>query len=157
MAIYVAMEPPAEAQKRGKDVLFVRDGFHFFAFLVPVFWLLWHRLWIEAVLALAVTLALSALGEVAGFGWASPLLTFIVSIYFGLEAANLRVAALRRRGWREWGVVEADDLAGAEARQAVDDEARPQPVAPRPVQAVPVVLAANSGPALGLFDYPGRS
>ena len=37
-----------------RDLAFVRDGFSFLAFLLPPLWLLWHRLWIEAVLAFAV-------------------------------------------------------------------------------------------------------
>ena len=35
------------------DAAFIRDGFSFLAFLLPPLWLLWHRLWIEAALALA--------------------------------------------------------------------------------------------------------
>ena len=39
---------------RGDGVAFVRDGFHTFAFFVPLIWLLWHRLWLQAALVFAV-------------------------------------------------------------------------------------------------------
>lgn len=160
MAIFVVMEPPAAAADI--DPRFVRDGFHLFAFLIPVVWFLWHGLWIEAVVALAVTMAVSALATLAGLGDAAALLAALVSVYFGLEASNLRLAALRRGGWREWGVVEAQSIAEAEARQAVEaaDEVVPSPwqrgiasgaQAGRPAAAMP-----GAGPALGMLDYPGQ-
>ena len=155
MAVYVVMEPP----KRG-DAVLVRDGFHLFGFLTPPIWLLWHRLWIEAIVAFAVAMVLAAVGEVAGRGFAGTLLSLLVSVYVGIEGAALRIAALRRRGWREWGVVEADSFDDAEARYLSDaerlerDEPRePNLPAPRP-QPVP---ARRPGPALGLFSYPGKA
>ena len=73
MAIYVVMEPPAatEAEAIERAVL-VRDGFAVLAFLVPPLWLFWHRLWIEALLALAASIALATLGEQAGLGFSAP-------------------------------------------------------------------------------------
>ena len=47
MASWIVMQPPDRT--RDADLAFVRDGFSVFAFLVPPLWLLWHRLWIEAV------------------------------------------------------------------------------------------------------------
>ena len=156
MASFVVMEAPAGRN----DAAYVRDGFHFFAFLVPPLWLAWHRLWIEALVALAAMAVLGALGTVSGFAEASPLLSLLVSIYVGLEAPALRIAALRRRGWREWGVVDADDwhdaelkhLAGADgdAEDSVSTTSEP----PAPAYAYPP-RPAPSGPALGLFSYPG--
>ncbi|MGO4841282.1 DUF2628 domain-containing protein, partial [Rhizobiaceae sp. 2RAB30] len=77
--------------------------------------------------------------------------------------AALRMAALRRRGWREAGVVEADSMADAEIRyfaEPADDEpdvadqtARP---AAQPATGIqPPLRTTPSGPALGLFSYPG--
>lgn len=164
MASYVIMEPPPEASGRvSRDPVFVRDGFAFLAFLLPFFWLLWHRLWIEAALALGVTLVLGGLGEYGGAGPLASLLSLLVSIYVGLEGAALRMAALRRRGWREAGVVEADSMADAEIRyfaEPADDEpdvadqtARP---AAQPATGIqPPPRTPPSGPALGLFSYPG--
>lgn len=156
MASFVVMEPPPAQADR--DAILVRDGFHVLAFLVPFLWLLWHRLWIEGALAFALMLALSALGTVAGLGDAAPVLSFLVSIYVGLEGPTLRIAAWRRRGWHEWGVVEADDMADAELRYVAE--------AAEPVAAVPASTTTQWGSegrsvrpsgdtALGLFNYPG--
>jgi hypothetical protein len=160
MAVYVVMEPPrANRNDAATGAVLVRDAFSVLAFLLPPLWLLWHRLWIEAALAFAAAMALTALGEVAGFGLAGAVLLLLVSIFIGLEGAALRVNAMRRRGWREWGVVEGSDRAEAEIRYAAEaapDETvtRDVPHSTAPIQ--PTSRPAPSGPALGLFDYPGR-
>ena len=155
MASFVVMESPDRA-----DAAYVRDGFHIFAFLLPPVWLAWHKLWIEAAVTLAAMLALGALGAWSGLEAATPLLSFIVSIYVGLEAPALRLAALRRRGWHEAGVVDAQNWQEAEIRHlyAGDaDAAEPE----APVVEVPRASAGNAparlggGPALGLLSYPG--
>ncbi|MEO3997085.1 DUF2628 domain-containing protein [Mesorhizobium sp. CAU 1732] len=158
MASFVVMEPPARVEA---DAVIVRDGFHVFAFLIPFVWLLVHRLWIEALIALVVALALGFAGSYAGFA-AAPALSLLVSLYVGLEGASLKLAALRRRGWREWGVVEADNRTDAETRYiaeayvdgTADDRPAPLPVLSSASQLRQTVPAA--GPALGLFSYPGR-
>jgi Protein of unknown function (DUF2628) len=123
MAAYVVMEPPGPgARLEDSGAVFVRDAFSIVAFLVPVIWLLWHRLWIEAALILGLTIALVALGEAAGFAFLASIASILVSLYAGLEGAALRIAALRRRGWREAGVFEADGHDEAEARYLVEAE-----------------------------------
>lgn len=161
MTIYIVMEPPqqqgAEAAERA---LFVRDGFAFLAFLVPPIWLAVHRLWVEAVLALIAGFILGALGTVAGLGLAGSLLPLLLAIYVGLEGNTLRVAALRRRGWRQWGVVEGDDLEDAETRYLAEIASGPErsePVA-EPSQAPArraVAPTQQAGTMLGLIGYPG--
>ena len=162
MAIYVVMEPPAaNAAEAAERAVLLRDGFALLAFLVPPLWLLWHRLWIEAAIAFAVGVGLTALGEVAGLGFTGAALSLLVSIFVGLEGQALRINALRRRGWREWGVVEASNEGEAEIRylageeqQVVAQPAVPHSTGPMLGRTAPSGLA--SGPALGLFDYPGR-
>ncbi|NGN43787.1 DUF2628 domain-containing protein [Mesorhizobium sp. CGMCC 1.15528] len=161
MSTYVVMEPPIKGRGEASDkAVFVRDRFAVFAFLVPPLWLLWHRLWSEAAFAFAAALALAALGEVAGFGVTGSLLSLLVSIYVGLEGAALRIAALRRRGWREWGVVEADDISDAEIRyltQAAGTEAGEVEEIVRPVAVASPHALARPAPSLGLVQYPGKA
>lgn len=159
MAIYVVMEPPRH--RAAADEVYVRDGFHWIGFLLPLVWLLWNRLWIETVVLLAVMLGLGVLGETSGS--AEMIVggfTFLVSIYVGLEGPALRIWALRRRGYAEWGVVEAENRADAELRYlsalpgAAPDEQRPLP----PIrQGVAPLSAAGNEPELGLLGYPGRT
>lgn len=161
MAIYIVMETTGKAEADGtRTALFIRDGFSFLAFLLPAFWLLWHRLWIEAALALAAMLCLGAFGTALGLGGtASAALSLLISLYVGLEGAALRIAALRRRGWIECGVVQADSRADAEDRHlletAPEEQAGFHPP-PRPLPRIPPSQKPVTGPAMGLFDYPGN-
>ena len=160
MAVYVVMEPPGTSRNdAAAGAVLVRDAFSVLAFLLPPLWLLWHRLWIEAALAFALGVALTALGEVAGLGFAGAALSLLVSIYVGLEGAALRVNALRRRGWREWGVVEAKRSGRSRDPLCRRSWAGRNRCARRPAFDHPTQTmgrSASSGPALGLFDYPGR-
>jgi hypothetical protein len=158
MAIYVVMEPPGPAGKIGATV-FVRDGFSWLAFFFPPLWLLWHRLWIEALLAFAALGLISAAGEYWDLGLAGALLGLLASFYFGLEGQALRIAALRRRGWREWGVVGGDSVDDADARYLEEADAAPEErlAAPRIVPDARRARPAETGVALGLAHVPGRT
>ena len=152
MAVYVVMEPPGRGHDA--DAIFVRDGFAWLGFLLPPLWLLWHRLWIEAALAFVAIGVLSALGESVGAMLAGSLLIFLVMFYVGLEGQALRISALARRGWRQWGVVVADDLYDADSRYAMEAGAaaqeprlQPEPALARPAQHVS---------AIGLVPFSGR-
>ncbi|KUM25419.1 hypothetical protein AU467_26700 [Mesorhizobium loti] len=157
MASYVVMEPPAGSNK-AEDATLVRDGFTWLGFLVPPLWLAWRRLWIEAVVTFAVMAILSVLGERLGLEWAGSALSLLVSLYVGFEGQAMRIAAMRRRGWHEWGVVEAGSLGDAEIRHVLEtgedgDESAPMPrIVPDMNQARP----AQTGMALGLTHTPGR-
>jgi hypothetical protein len=165
MASYVVMEPPARTMGgkagrngRGERAVLVRDGFRFLAFLLPPVWLACHRLWIEALLVVAVSMALSGLGMMAGFGNAAPVLLLLVSLYAGLEGSTLLLARYRRRGWHEWGVVEADNAADAEIRYLAEAlTAEDETPAPAPVPAAAATPRGVAQPALGLLAYPGKS
>ncbi len=155
MAAYVVMERP-EAGRDG--AVFIRDGFTVIGFLVPFVWLLWQRLWIEGALAIGAALLLAA-AESSGtfFTVAAPLMSILASIYVGLEGSALRIAALRRRGYIDRGVVEADSIGDAELRyfaglRLVGGDAI-IPMAAGTALALP--RPAVAGPALGLLAYPG--
>ncbi|RUU83318.1 MULTISPECIES: DUF2628 domain-containing protein [unclassified Mesorhizobium] len=158
MATYVVMEPPGRSEKADATA-FVRDGFTWLGLLVPPLWFAWHRLWIEAALAFVVMGLLSMLGQNLGLGLAGSLLSLLVSLYVGLEGQGLRIAALRRRGWHEWGAVEAGWLDDADTRYALEAEALADEVVPAPRMVPDAALArpAQPGMALGLTHIPGRS
>ncbi len=161
MARYVVMEP-VDALGDEAAARIVRDGFSFVAFIVPPLWLVWHGLWLEAILAFAAMLGVTAFGEATGLVFAASILSLLLALYFGLEGAALRLAALRRRGWGEWGAVEADSAADAEIRYVaavagitgagVEPEAPAMSAQPAPRTGRPL----PAGPALGLLAYPGR-
>jgi len=157
MAAYVVMEPPGRSERVDATTL-VRDGFTWLGLLVPPLWFAWHRLWIEAVLTFVVMGLLSMLGQRFGLGLTGSLLSLLVSLYVGLEGQGLRISALRRRGWHEWGVVEAGRLSDADMRYAVEIEGHAEEAAPAPRMVPDAALArpAQPGMALGLTHIPGR-
>ena len=158
MTAYVVMD--RASRPVGSETEFVRDGLSMLAFIAPVIWLAWHRLWIEAFVALAAAIGLAALGTLAGFQSTAPLLSLLISVFVAIEGPQLRIAALARRGWRHVATVEAGSVSEAELRffAATADDAPAKALADR--QPPPVKPAASqpqvtAGPALGLFEYPG--
>ena len=154
MASYVVMQPPRGGEERA---VLVRDGFRFWAFVLPFVWLLVHRLWIEAGLVIAAGLLIAAASAYFDLGPVATVLSLGLGAIIGMEAASLRIEAMRRRGWREWGVVEAENAHDAEVRfvaEAAGDVA-PDDTPPAPALARPVPPRRPS-PALGLFAYPDR-
>ena len=154
MAIYVVMEE----QPSSKHAVYVADRFSLIAFLVPLLWLLWHRLWIEAAVLAALAIVLAGLGNLMDLtGLVVILPALLACVFVGFEGPMLRVAALKRRGWHEWGVVEAETRNEAETRHLLDPSV-PASLPERDTATVPPhpVGAAPSRPALGLLDYPAR-
>jgi len=161
MASYLVLEPPAATDKAEKAVI-VRDGFSIPAFVLPLLWFLWHRMWLEALGFLVMGVLLAGLGTLPGFTMLAPLLSVFLYVLIGLEAQALRIASLRRRGWREWGVVEAQNRDEAELRYAAEVGHYPAQRPVVPAGATPANRAAPSAPraadaTFGLIDYPRKS
>jgi Protein of unknown function (DUF2628) len=163
MPIYTVHEPP----RRDDELLahtarfrFVRDGFHFWAFLLAPFWMLRHRLWLELIAYLlligGLTFALRRLGieeSAGGLVW------FLVSLLVGIEASSLLRWKLARRGFENLGVVVAEDQEIAERRFFdgwVSDTGRlaaAKPIPPAPAASSPFERPASSE-IVGLFPQP---
>jgi hypothetical protein len=166
MSIYTVYEPPLrhESASNPERFVFVRDGFSIWAFLLAPLWMLRHRLWLALVGYVIVVVGLS-LG-LRAFGASATLanvVTVLVSLLVGFEAATLRRFALVRRGWRNVGIVVGDDLESAERRffdawmsqsrlgnPSVKAETRQSSPAPG------LALARRtSSDVIGLFPQPG--
>jgi uncharacterized protein DUF2628 len=156
MASWVVLQaPPGAGARRGEELVFLRDGFSFLAFLFPPLWLLWHRLWVEAVVTFAILLALSALERAGGVATAAPVLSLLVSIFVGFEGNAMRIARRQRRGWRVATVIDADGVDDAETRYAAGGEAdEERPADKRTI--VPSMTRAAPGASVGLLLNPGR-
>jgi len=120
MSVYTVHEPPlraADALPDAERFAFVRDGFSLWAFLFAPLWMLWHRLWLVLASYVAVSAGLeTALVAVGASSWAVALVAELISLLVGLEASTLRRLTLRRRGWKNVGIVSGDDLEDAERR-----------------------------------------
>ena len=96
---------------------FVRDGFHFWAFMLGPVWLAWHRLWLALigwiVVFAAIEVAMARLGAGRGAMFFADVL---IALLMGFEAASLQRWTLSRRKWRQLDIVVADDEEAAERR-----------------------------------------
>ncbi|MBI3673243.1 MAG: DUF2628 domain-containing protein [Rhizobiales bacterium] len=102
MTVYTIHRKPGAPPE---DAVFVADGFSGWAFLFGPVWALWHRMWVAAAILLAVQAAISVSGPLAGFGDLTVAsMGLAASLIFGFEAQALRMAALRRAGWKETGL-----------------------------------------------------
>jgi hypothetical protein len=120
MAVYTVHEPPLKEDQLQPDperFAFVRDGFSFWAFLLPPLWMLRYRLWLVFIGYLIVATALQVVLNLIG---ASPVVMLVagalLSLLIGFEATTLRRFTLARRHWTNVGIVVGDDLESAERR-----------------------------------------
>ena len=175
MATFLVFEPVdgGRTQANAERVVFLREKFSRVAFLLTPFWLLAHKLWIAFTLWLAAFAAIMLIGKALGFGpYAAVAAMFFPSLLAGLEAVSLRAKKLLRSGYRDAGVVIADDLETAERRffETWKRETTPanQPPAggiktdyPYPPQSAPPaqpnmqVASANETGVIGLFPTRG--
>lgn len=161
MASYIVLEPGTMAAERAERAILIRDGFAFLAFIAPLIWFLWHRMWLEALAVFTASLALAALGTMQGYGAFSLLLSLLLSLFVGLEARGLRAAALGRRGWNFWGVVEGQNRSEAELRYTAEVDI--PAVQKQATATAPTTTPQRKGglktvnTSFGLLDYPRRS
>jgi len=166
MPTYTVHAPPPRPGESAdpERFVFVRDGFHFWAFLLAPLWLLAKRLWLVFVLYLVLNIvlgiALKLLGTSAAVGF---LVSLAVALLVGIEAATLRRWTLARRGWQTLGFVVGEDREMAERRfygewvKRAGERLPPAPVPPsEPAYSAPVRRGPPTGSdVIGLFPEPG--
>lgn len=104
----IHLPPPYSAPGREPEVL--REGFNFIAFLLTLLWALANRLWIRAAVLAVIFGVLYGLGALAGLNaTGEAIVTLAVMAWTGMEANDWLRAGLTRRGWREDGVIAAEN------------------------------------------------
>jgi hypothetical protein len=152
---------------------FVRDGFHFWAFVLGVVWLAWHRLWLALIGWIVVIAAVDFAMTALGLGRMAVLLAnVLLALLLGFEAASLQRWTLSRRNWRQLDIVVADDEESAErrffdrwtakARGVANDQSATDRGAPPPTRDIPGQPFSRPPPLpqseiIGLFPEPGAS
>jgi hypothetical protein len=150
---------------------FVRDGFHFWAALAGLLWLVWHRLWLALIGWIVVIAAINIAMAMLGAGQNSMFLTnVLLALLMGFEAASLRRWTLSRRKWRQLDIVVADDEESAErrfferwtakTRGLANDQSAVERGAPPPTRDIPGQPFSKPPPLprsdiIGLFPEPG--
>jgi len=156
MRFYTIHERPAQRAGGDAEVLAIASGFRWWAAIMPIIWLLWHRLWLGVALYLLFSAALGvalALGDIA-----EPAATAIglaVGLLIGLSAADYWRWTLERRGWRLVAVLRADASADAEGLYIRNRGASAPVVGPMP-QSFPPAMLPPSAPmtARGAEAFP---
>jgi hypothetical protein len=156
MRIYTVHER-AGAPVDGEGLVFVKEGFSWPAFLFPLLWLLFQRLWLVLVLYLGVAFAVASAAEAVGLAPAAALaVSLSVQFLLGCEANDLRRWTLARRGSREIAVACGRTLAEAERDFLHRWQGPAASEAPRPVAHRTAVWprGEDNGP-IGLFPRAG--
>lgn len=120
MPVYTVHAPAATsfAARNATDrYVFVRDGFHVWAFVFGPLWLIWHRLWLALLGFIAVSIVLAVtLGLLQAGGGTRFIAMLVLALLLGLEAGSLRRWTLARRKWHLLDIVVADNEEAAERR-----------------------------------------
>ncbi len=120
MIVYTVHEPvppSSSIEKRTEQVTFVREGFTWLGFLLPLPWLLFNRLWLEFLAALGLLAGLGALGMAAGMSEASAgILSLMLNFIVGFEGNDLKRWKLERRGYAFLASVVGRDFDEVERR-----------------------------------------
>jgi hypothetical protein len=171
MATFLVFEPAdgVRTQSTVERVVFLREKFSPWAFIFTPFWLLVHRLWLGFLIWLVAFAAIHWVGSKLGYGpFAALAASFFPSLLFGMEAVSLRARKLLRNGYRDAGVVIADNVEVAELKffetwkNETPDNAPVKTDYPYPPSSPPpafpdtkVALASNEPGVIGLFPTPG--
>ena len=151
--VHSKVDEPASIRARADEVRFVREGFNWPAFLVPLIWLVVKGMWIVLILAIAVEMVI--IGFNASFKLTNLVLTILgfgINLVMGFAGNDLYRWTLARRGFREIGLASGSDVDEAELRFFMGLPQSPSPAGtPAPVLAAPSAMPD----ALGLFPQPG--
>lgn len=154
-SFYVLTAPAATDPDR--DTVFIRDGFSWFAFLFPLPWLAFRRLWTAAIVAVALYFAAIYLAEQYRLDALPIAASFLLSLWVALEGGEARVRRLERLGWQVDRVMAASCVTDAEDIYFAERSAtaRRQPREPLPALPVGKPVAQANVAALGLIGPQG--
>ena len=156
MASFYVLTAPA-LKDADRDTKFIRDGFSWLAFLLPLPWLLMKRLWLIALAAVMIYLVTIYVAETYRLDALPAAFTFVLCLWTALEGGHAQARALERKGWQIERVIAASRLADAEeiyfAEKAVTARVEPDRPPPlpsgKPVASVHDVALGLIGPAGG--------
>jgi hypothetical protein len=158
MPTFTVHQPPprqGEVASAPERFVFVRDGFHFWAFVLAPFWLLWRRLWLAFAIYLVASILLGiALVVIGASSTVQFLAGLLIALLIGFEAATIRRWKLTRRGWKMLGFVVGEDTEAAERRFFTEWSKRAREAPPAP-PAAPVPRYGTPSDVIGLFPKPG--
>ncbi|HEX9465194.1 MAG TPA: DUF2628 domain-containing protein [Alphaproteobacteria bacterium] len=100
-----------------REAVFIREGFSWGAFFFSLLWALRYRLWLGALVILALSIAVSLVSDLVGLDpITSAALGLAVALIIGWEANDWRRRSLARRGHMNAGLIAAESRLEAERR-----------------------------------------
>jgi hypothetical protein len=167
VTVFAVYEPPVQAPdlvERSDRLAFVKEGFSWPAFFVPLLWPLYHRMWIEwAVLALIYILVQLAIGTDPEAQTLTAWASLAISVLFATAANDLRAASLERRGYRFAGAASGRDRIDTERsffsywlpqQETTAREPAASPAPRRDTGARPKLSRGEGEEVIGLFPQP---
>lgn len=158
---YYSVHAPIGEPASPERFVFIKDGFSWPAFFVPILWILWHRLWLTLVWYVVFVLSVAWIGRLVSQDVAS-LVALLGTILLALEANNIRRMAFESRDWEEIGASFGRNISEAEARffAGVTEETDPRDRRAAMLRAAyspehPVTETTDE-PILGLFPEPEK-
>jgi hypothetical protein len=153
---------PVESRPGSADgldrMVLVKDRFHWLAFVLPLLWALYHRLWLAFLVLLAAGVALGAAGSLLGLPEVVTIaLETLLALATGVFAAELMSRKLERRGLPLVSVVTGRNEDEATRRFTDRWLAGSADASPRQGSSA-VPRGPFGGPAvMGLFPEAGRT
>jgi len=151
----------SDAASSPERFMFVRDGFHFWAFVLAPLWLLLHRLWLALLIYVVGYGALSFGFAFARVSSSTQLIVgLLIALLMGFEASSIWRWTLNRRGWATLGFVVAEDDETAERRFFAEWQKRAADAPSIPPTESKYSAPVRRGPpsqsdVIGLFPEPG--
>ena len=159
MTTYYVMAPPnvqdpVVSPHEADRLVFVPDRFSWFAFIVSIFWIIWHRMWLVLLGYLGLTLVLELTAVFIG-GPAPAVAALAIALIFGFEANGLRRWSLERSGWRLIGIACGNDQMEAELRFFQGLQSRVSGVFPGAEPPAPIERPSRFIPKVGTETVVG--
>ncbi len=104
--IYEPLHPQKELLARADELIFIKDGFSFWAMIGSVFWMIYHHLWIPLIGFFIAIGLLAALAHLFGAAPGADVILFVgLSIALGFLANDIRRAVLERQQYHMIGTI----------------------------------------------------
>jgi Protein of unknown function (DUF2628) len=124
MAIYTVHSKelePRESLAALDSVVFVKEGFCWPAFVLPLVWMFVKRMWIPLAITAAWLIGLSTVAQIYALPeYAMPAASLALGLILGLEGRRLQRWTLKRRGYRYLGLSAGETRGEAELRFFLD-------------------------------------
>lgn len=116
-SVHELPNPPGDRVERAEQLVFVRDGFQFSAFLLAPLWLALHGVWLGLLAYLLAAGAVLSLASAFGVpAFATALVLLALHLILGSEADEIYRAHLAARGWNNIGHVTGTGALDCERR-----------------------------------------